>query len=158
MPDVLPLAEAPRGLSRTDSVDLLLFLHIVGAVFVFGFLAAAAYYLFRARRDGSPALARVGFRTILLGVIPSYLVFRVAAQLLLNEQGLEEASLAWIDIGFIVTDVGVLAIVAATLGSSIASRRPEGTPSRGAAVAAWACSILLVAYTVALWAMATKPV
>jgi xanthosine utilization system XapX-like protein len=157
VPDVIPLAEAPRGLSRADSVDLLLFLHVVGAVFVFGLLAAAAYYLFRARSDSSPALARVGFRTILFGVIPSYVVFRVAAQLLLNEQGLEEAELAWIDIGFIVTDIGILAIIAATIGSSIASRRPEGTSSRGAAVAAWACSLLLVAYVVALWAMTAKP-
>jgi uncharacterized membrane protein len=154
--EVLPLAEAPRGL-RADSVDPLLFFHVLGAVFVFGFLATAAYYLFRARRDGSPALARIGFRTLLLGVVPSFLVFRVAAQLLLDEEFGGDPDLAWIDIGFLVTDVGVLAIVAAVIGSSIASRRPEGTSSRGAALAAWACSILLVAYVVALWAMAAKP-
>jgi uncharacterized membrane protein len=157
VPDVLPLAEAPRGLSRTDSVDLLLFLHIIGALFVFGFLAAAAYYLFRARRDGSPSLARLGFRLMLLGVVPSYIVFRVAAQLLLNEEGLQDADLAWVNIGFIVTDVGVLAIIAATVNSAIAMKGREGEPSRAASVAAWSCSILLVGFVVALWAMAAKP-
>jgi hypothetical protein len=154
---MLPLAEAPRGV-RADSVDPLLFLHVAGALFTFGFLAAAAFYLFRAHRDGSPALARVGFRTILIGVVPSYLVFRVAAQLLLDEQFGGDPDLAWIDIGFMVSDIGVFAIVAATVGSSIAMRRSEGTSSLGAAIAAWSCSILLVAYTVALWAMAAKPV
>lgn len=143
---------------RPDEWNFLLFVHIVGAMVLVGALATAAYYLFRARRDASPALARVGFRTLLFGVIPSYLVQRVSAQLLLDEQGLEDSEDAWIEIGFIVTDVGVLLIVAATVASAIAMRRAEGTSSRGTAIAAWCCSLLLVAYTVALWAMATKPV
>lgn len=148
----------PLAAIRPDDWNLLLFLHILGALALVGALSAAAYYLFRARRDGSPALARVGFRTLLFGAIPSYVLTRVAAQLLLNEQGLEDSEDAWITIGFIVTDVGVLAIVIATVASATAARRAEGHHSRGAAVAAWACSILLVAYTVALWAMATKPI
>ena len=143
---------------RPDEWNLWLFLHILGALGLVGALATAAYYLFRARRDGSPALARVGFRTLLLAAIPSYLVTRVSAQVLLDKEGLEDSEDAWITIGFIVTDVGLLLIIAATVGAAIAMRRPEGTSSRGTAVAAWACSFLLVAYTVALWAMATKPV
>ena len=143
---------------RPDEWNLWLFLHILGALGLTGALATAAYYLFRARRDGSPALARVGFRTLLLAAIPSYLVTRVSAQVLLDKEGLEDSEDAWITIGFIVTDLGLLLIIAATVGAAIAMRRAEGTSSRGTAVAAWACSFLLVAYTVALWAMATKPV
>ncbi len=143
---------------RPDEWNLLLFLHILGALCLVGALSAAAYYLFRARRDGSPALARVGFRTLLFGAIPSYLLTRVAAQLLLNEEGLEDSEDAWITIGFIVTDGGALLITAATIASAVAMRRAEGTRSRGSAVAAWSCSILLLAYTVALWAMVSKPV
>ena len=100
----------------------------------------------------------MGFRTLLLAAIPSYLVTRVSAQVLLDKEGLEDSEDAWITIGFIVTDLGLLLIIAATVGAAIAMRRAEGTSSRGTAVAAWACSFLLVAYTVALWAMATKPV
>jgi hypothetical protein len=143
---------------RPDEWNIWLFLHIAGAATTFGLLATAAYYLFRSRRDSSPALARIGFRTLLLGVIPSYLVFRIAAQILLDKEGLLESEDTWITIGFITTDLGALLIVVGTVASSIASRRPEGTPSRGSAVAAWCCSILLVAYVVALWAMTAKPV
>ena len=143
---------------RPDEWNLPLFLHILGAMCLVGALSAGAYYLFRARRDGSPALARIGFRTLLLGAIPSYLVSRVSAQWLLDEQGLEDSEDAWITIGFLVTDAGLLLLIAATVAAGLAARRAEGSVGSGPAIAAWCCSILLVAYTVALWAMATKPV
>lgn len=143
---------------RSDEVNLWLFLHVLGAAVVFGLLATAAYYLFRARRDSSPALARIGYRIMLLGVIPSYVVFRVAAQILLDKEGLADSEDAWVTIGFITTDAGVLLIIIATIASAIAARRAEGTPSRGTAIAAWCCSILLAASLVALWAMTAKPV
>ena len=143
---------------RPDDWDLPLFLHILGALCLVGALSAAAYYLFRARRDSSAGLTRVGFRILLLGAIPSYLVMRIAAQWLLSEEGLEEADAAWIDIGFIATDVGLLLLLTATIAAGVAMRRAEGSIGRGPAIAAWCCSALLVAYTVAVWAMATKPV
>ncbi len=142
---------------RPDEWNFPLFLHIVGAMGLVGALSTAAYYLFRARRDGSAALTRVGFRTLLFAGIPSYLVSRLSAQWLLDKEGLGDED-AWIDIGFIVTDVGVLLLLTATIAAGIAARRAEGSVGSGPAIAAWCCSVLLVAYTVALWAMATKPV
>ncbi|MGI9021337.1 MAG: hypothetical protein ACR2G3_11585 [Solirubrobacterales bacterium] len=142
---------------RPDEWNLPLFLHILGALALVGAVTAAAYYLFRARRDSSPALARYGFRALLLGAIPSYLVTRVAAQWLLDEEGLTDSEDAWITIGFIVTDAGLLLLIAATVAAGIAARRAEGSIGRGPSIAAWSCSVLLVTYTVALWAMAAKP-
>ena len=144
---------------RPDEWNFPLFLHIVGAMgFVVGALSTAAYYLFRARRDGSAALTRVGFRTLLYAGIPSYLVGRLSAQWLLDKEGLGEPR----------TPGSTSASSSPTSGScccsprpsrpAIAARRAEGSVGSGPAIAAWCCSVLLVAYTVALWAMATKPV
>ena len=83
---------------------------------------------------------------------------RISAQWLLDEEGLEDSEDAWITIGFIVTDVGLLLLLTATIAAGIAARRAEGKIGPGPTIAAWCCTALLLAYTVAVWAMATKPV
>jgi hypothetical protein len=143
---------------RADSAELPLFLHLVGALLLVGFVATAVVYLFRARSDSSASLANVGFRILLLGAIPSFLVMRVSAQWLASEQGLEDSDDAWIGLGFIVSEAGLLVLIGATVAAGLAARRPEGSVGRGPAGAAWALSLLLVAYTVVVWAMTTKPV
>ena len=96
---------------------------------------------------------------------------RVGAEWILSKEHLENADLTWIGIGFITSDAGVLLLLVALVAAGIAVRRAgraraapvtAGTGSaaggRGAAIAAWATSLLIVAYLVAIWAMATKPV
>jgi hypothetical protein len=148
---------ATLGAIRPDDWNFPLLLHVLGAMVLVGALVLAVAALFFAWRDGSEASARLAFRSLMIGVIPSWILTRVSAQILLDKEGLAESEDAWVTIGFITTDLGALLIVVGTVASSIASRRPEGTPSRGSAVAAWCCSILLVAYVVALWAMTAKP-
>jgi len=143
---------------RPDEWNLWLFLHILGALGLVGALSAAAYYLFRARRDSSAGLSRVGFKILLLGAIPSYLVMRISAQFLLSEQNLEDSDAAWLTIGFITSEPGLLLLLGATIASGVAMRRAEGSIGRGPAIAAWCCAALLVALTVTVWAMTTKPV
>jgi len=143
---------------RPDEWNLWLFLHILGALGLVGALSAAAYYLFRARRDSSAGLSRVGFKILLLGAIPSYLVMRISAQFLLSEENLEDSDAAWLTIGFITSEPGLLLLLGATIASGVAMRRAEGSIGRGPAVAAWCCAALLVALTVTVWAMTTKPV
>ena len=147
---------------RPDDWNVPLFLHLLGALVLFGSLVLAAYCLFTARRDGSLATARVGFRALLYGAIPSYLVMRVSAQWLLDKEGLEDSEAAWITIGFLVTDVGVLALVGATVAAGLAVRRAGGegevSASRGPAIAGWLTVVLIAASLIAVWAMATKPV
>lgn len=140
---------------RPDDWNLALFVHVLAAFVMVGALVTAAAYLFAARRDGSLELTRAGFRTLLLAVLPAFIVNRIAAQWLLSEEGLEDAELAWIDFGFISTDVGLLVLIGATVAAGLAVRRAEGV--RGVALAAWLVALLIVVYGVVIWMMATKP-
>ena len=74
---------------RPDEWGLPLFLHLLGAFILIGALVMAANYLFAARRDGSLALARLGYRSLLIVALPSFIVMRVAAQWIASEEGLE---------------------------------------------------------------------
>ena len=143
---------------REGDVNLLLFFHVAGAMATFGAVSVAAYYLVRAHRDSSAALARVGFRTLLIAAIPSWIVMRVFAQLLADDQGITDAGLDWINLGFTVSEGGLLILIATTVLAGLAARRPEGTSVRGGPrVAAWLLTALLVGFAVTVWAMAAKP-
>jgi hypothetical protein len=146
---------------RLDEVELPLFVHILGALLLIGAISTAAVFLFQARRDGSARLARTGFRTLLFAAIPSFIVMRVGAEWVSDKENIDpygDAPPAWIDVGLTVSDIGLLLLVIATVAAGLATRRAEGSIGRGPTLAAWLLSLLLVAYTVAVWAMATKPV
>ena len=140
---------------RPDDWNLALFLHVLAAFVMVGALVTAAAYLFAARRDGSLELTRAGFRSLLIAALPAFIATRLSAQWLVSEEGLEDAELAWLDFGFITTDVGLLVLVGATVAAGLAVRRAEGV--RGVALAAWLLALLIVVYAVVIWMMATKP-
>jgi hypothetical protein len=145
---------------RPDDWNFPLLLHVLGAMVLVGALVLAVAALFFAWRDGSEASARLAFRSLLIGVIPAWIVMRVSAQIVLDKEGLEDAELAWIEIGFIVTEPGFLFIIIATVLAGLAARRARRGESAGAGVkvAAVLGSLLIAAYVVATWAMTTKPV
>ena len=60
-------------------------------------------------------------------MLPSFLVMRIAAQWLLSEENLEDAELAWIDIGFIATDPAAVLLIASLVIAGIAARRGNAT-------------------------------
>jgi hypothetical protein len=141
---------------RPDDWNLPLFVHVLAAFVMVGALVTAAAYLFAARRDGSLELTRAGFRTLLIGALPAFIATRLAAQWIVSEENLEDAELAWIDFGFISTDIGLLVLLGATLAAGLAVRRADGV--RGVSLAAWLVALLIVVYAVVMWTMATKPV
>src|SRR5215210_3948963 len=100
---------------------------------------------------------RLGFRTLLLVTIPSWIVMRVAAQWVLSEEGLDELDPApsWVDIGFITSEGSFLLLLIGTVCAGIAARRARGGGLRTVTLVLVAIS--LVAYVVAIWAMSTKP-
>jgi len=140
---------------RPDDWNLALFLHVLAAFVMVGALVTAAAYLFAARRDGSLELTRAGFRSLLIAALPAFIATRLSAQWLVSKEGLEDAELAWIDVGFITTDVGLLVLVGATVAAGLAVRRAEGV--RGVALAAWLVAALIAVYAVVIWLMTTKP-
>lgn len=145
---------------RVDEVNFPLLIHVLGAMLLVGTLVLALTALFMAWRDGSDASARLAFRSLLIGVIPAWIVMRVSAQFVLDKEGLEDAELAWIDIGFISAEPGFLLIVIATVLAGLAARRARRGEAvgTGVKVAAVLASVLVAAYVVATWAMTAKPV
>jgi hypothetical protein len=145
---------------RPDEWQLPLFLHILGAMVMVGALVMAASYLFVARRNGSLEASVVGFRSLLYVALPAFIVMRVGAQWIADEEGVVDSDATWIVLGFIISDAGGLLVIISTIAAGLALRRARaaGSGGRGTAVAAWAVSVLIVAYVVAIWAMVTKPV
>ena len=149
---------------RPDDWNLVLFLHLLGAMVMVGALVTAAYYLFAARRDGSVELTRHGFHCLLYAALPSYLVMRVTAQSIASKEGLEDSDAAWIGIGYITSDLGALLIIVATVvagarGAARPRRRPRcADVAEGSRSGRLAHGALGVVYVIAIWAMATKPV
>jgi hypothetical protein len=161
------------GAIRADSVNFPLILHVAGAMLLVASLILAAVVLVGAsRRDapGNPAvLTRYGFRTLLYAVLPSFLLTRITAEWVYDEENIGEGGAEdpdWIGIGFITTDFGVLLLIAALVVAGLASRRAKraaatevgaGGEVAGSRVAPVLTLILLVMYVVAMWAMTAKP-
>jgi hypothetical protein len=137
---------------RPDDWNLPLFLHIIGAMLLVGALVLVLFAL--AGRD-----MRLGFRALLLGVLPGWVVMRGGAQWIASKEGYDDSNAevpSWVDIGFIVSDPMLLFIIVATVCAGIAaSRQRRGGPLRGTALAL--AGITLAACVVAVWAMSTKP-
>jgi hypothetical protein len=139
--------------TRPDDWNLPLFLHVLGAMVLVGALVLVAVAL-ASDRDGA---LRLAFRTLLIAVIPSWIVMRVSAQWIADEEGLVDADPvpAWVDIGFITSEGSFLLLIAATVCAGIAARRARGGGLRTAVIVL--VTISLAAYIVAIWAMSTKP-
>ena len=148
------------GAIRPDDWNFPLFLHILGAMVLVGTLVLVAVSLAGAWRGGSVAAVRLGYRSLLMAAIPAWIVLRVSAEWLVSEENLDEESPGWVDVGYMVSDTSLLLLIAATVCAGLAARRagrgerPGGGLNRAVVVLA---GIALVAYVVAIWAMATKP-
>ena len=131
-------------------MNLALFVHILGAMVLVGSLV---FVVTQMAADN----LRLAFRTLLIAVIPSWIVMRVAAQWILSKEGLDDVDPppSWVDIGFITSEGSFVLLIAATVCAGLAARRARGGGLRTATLVLVAIS--LVAYVVAIWAMTTKP-
>ncbi len=145
---------------RPDEWNLPLFLHLLGAMVLVGALVLVVASLAGARRGGSVAAVRLGYRGLLLVALPAWLVTRVSAQWLASEENVDEDSRAWVDLGSTTTDTTFVLLVAATACAGLAARRLSRKGGGGAGLqraAVVLVGVSLVAYVVVIWAMATKP-
>ena len=139
---------------RPDDWNFPLLLHILSAMVLFGAVVLAAVSV----GGNSQAGLRLGFRSLLIAAIPSWIAMRLSAQWIASEENLLEEDVdapAWIDIGFITSEASLLALIAGTVCAGIAARRGRGGGLRTATVVL--VGITIVAYVVAIWAMSTKP-
>jgi hypothetical protein len=143
---------------RPDSWDFPLFLHVAGATLLVGALVVVAATTAAAvrRGDGVEVLTGLAFRTLVIGVIPAYILMRAGAEWIASKENVPD-DLAWIGIGYSVADGGLLlTLIAAALAWRAARRGAAGPGGLGRAVFVLA-AVLILAYGVAIWAMATKP-
>ena len=143
---------------RADQFDFPLFLHVAGAMLLVGALVVVTVTMAAALRNGEGAdvLTRLAFRTLLIGVIPAYILMRVGAEWIKSKADWPD-DLSWIGIGYGVADGGLLlTLIATVLAWRVARRGAERPGGMGRAVFVLA-ALLVLAYALAIWAMATKP-
>jgi hypothetical protein len=144
---------------RPDSVNFPLFLHVLGAMLLVGCLFAVAFATILGRRspDRATGLARFSLKTLLIGVLPAWIVMRIAAQWTVSEENLpDDFEPAWLGIGYLTAELGGLLILISAILAGIGLRRSSRTVLF-ARIVGVVCILLLAAYVVATWAMTAKP-
>jgi hypothetical protein len=147
---------------RPDDWNFALLLHVLGAMLLVGALVLAASALIVAWRGDTGALVRLGFRSLLLGALPAWILMRVTAEWIASKEGLDDVdpTPSWVDIGYQTADTGLLVILVSTLLAGLAMRRAARANGSGGGLgnaSAVLVSLLLIAYVVAIWAMTTRP-
>ncbi len=140
------------ALLRPDSWNLPLFLHVLGATVLFGTVGAltAAGFAIRRRPDHQLVLARLAQRTFLLGVIPAYVLMRVAAQWIDDKEFPNGGEPGWVGVGFLVSDAGAVLLI--VVGILLAVRR-----RRILLAVPLLTALYLIALAAAWFAMSGKP-
>jgi hypothetical protein len=137
-------------------MDVWFFLHVGGAMVLVGSLVLAATALAGTWRTDDAGNLRLGYRALLLGALPAFLVMRVAAEILIGDDQYKASEEdAWVGIGYGSSDLGLLLIIISTVLAGISVRRASaGGRTRAATII---IGIMLVLYLVTIWAMTTKP-
>ena len=108
---------------RPTSFDFPLFLHVFGAMTLFGAALTAFLAAFVARRTGSAALRRAVFSALLVVGVPAYIAMRAGAQWIYSKEGFTgNGDPSWVGVGFGVADAG-LVLLLATIGVAFWWRR-----------------------------------
>lgn len=92
-----------------------LFLHVFGAMALFGAVAAATLVAWTAWRRPLPVLARSTFWTLLLVALPAWVLMRADGQWIYSSEGFDgKHDPSWLGIGFAVADAGLLYLLLTT--------------------------------------------
>jgi hypothetical protein len=143
---------------RPTSFDVPLFLHVLGAMVFVGVLLAALTALalqWRPAAEFGATLRRFAFRALLVVGVPAFFAMRIGAQWIYSKEfpgGRDDPT--WIGIGFMVSDLGGLLLIAAcVLAWRATKREATGGLARAATILT---GIILALDLVAMWAMTTK--
>ncbi len=131
-----------------------LFLHVLGAIALFGTTGAVAVLALAARgREVQLPLARASLWTLLVGAIPAWIVMLSFGEWT-KSKGDWPGDPAWIGVGVAVADAGLIVLLVAAGLAYRWTRRPSG----GWPVTAIATltSLYVVALAVAWWVMSAK--
>ena len=142
---------------RPDEWNLPLIVHVLGAMILVGGLVTSASLLRLARDE---RMLRHGYWSLLTIALPGWIVMRVGAQWIYSEEGWDNGpdEPAWLRIGSLTADVGGIVLLGSLIVGAIGVARLRRGGGAGPFKATMALSlVLLAAYLVAAWAMASKP-
>jgi hypothetical protein len=141
---------------RPESWNFPLFLHVLGALLLVGSVAAVvvAGSAARIRREQAALLARIAFRTALFVVIPAWILMRLAGGWIGDKEYPDDTP-GWLDVGFIVSEPGLIVIVALAIVAWLSARK--GGLGRLAVATPILAAIYLAALVVAWFSMTAKP-
>jgi hypothetical protein len=130
-----------------------LFLHVLGAMTLFGAVLTAALLAVAAWSRPLPALARATSWTLLVVALPAWVVTEIGAHLIESKEDLTHSNAAWLKIGMIVLEPGLIVLLVAAALAFWWAR--SGKPVAGRAVAGLT-TIYLAMLVVAWLAMSAK--
>jgi hypothetical protein len=146
---------------RPDEWNFPLLLHVFGAMVLVGGLVAAVTALLLGWRRDSPWYSRLGFWSLLLVAFPAWWIMRIAGQWIESKENFEEDNEpAWLGIGYITAELGGLLLLLSIILTGIGVRRlrrPGAETSILVRIGTVLAVVILLAYTVAMWAMTAKP-
>jgi hypothetical protein len=145
---------------RSDSIDLALLVHILGAMVLVGGLLTAATAGIVGWSDESGALRRFSYKTLLAVAFPAWIVMRVGAAWVYSEEHLDDVKEdpTWIGIGFTTAEGGGLLLLIALILGGIGLRKSRSGGGTGLLKASSViATILVAAYVITVWAMGAKP-
>ncbi len=141
---------------RPDSWNFPLLLHIVGAAVLVGAVLTAVVTTLSAERTPQPdVMRRIAFRSLWMVGVPAYVVMRIGAEWIYSKEfGDAEDDPAWIGIGYMTADIGLLIfLIALGLAGFAARRKSVGLGKASGYLGV----VLLIAFVVVIWAMGAKP-
>jgi hypothetical protein len=144
---------------RPDSWNFPLFLHVLGAMILVGGLLTGVSTLAFARGDAR--FLRLGYWSLLAVSLPGWILMRAGGEWIASREGWTKKGVpspTWLDIGFLLADLGGLILVVSLIVGGVGVYRLRQGKGAGLLKATLVLSlILLAAYVVAVWAMAGKP-
>ena len=147
---------------RAHSVDLAVFVHVLGAMTLVGGLVTAVAAGIAGWRDANGALRRFSALTLFAVALPGWLIMRLAAEWAYSKEGWDKVPSKfqpnWLGIGFLTADVGgIVLLIALVLGGIGIRRMRSGRGTRLLRASTALAAILIAVYIVAVWAMGGKP-
>lgn len=151
---------------RPDDWNFPLLVHVLGAALLVGGLLTAVVALFlgwrRQRSADAVGYARTAFRSLLFVAFPSWWIMRIGAEWIYRREGWDDVTSEpdWLGIGYVTADLGGLLLLVSIILAGLGARRlarSGGEASSLLRVSTVLVTLALVAYVLAVWAMAGKP-
>ena len=141
---------------RPDSWNFPLLLHIVGAAVLVGAVLTAVVATLTAERTAQPDfMRRIAFRSLWMVGVPAYILMRIGAEWIYSKEFDDvDEDPAWIGIGYITADIGLLVFLIALGVAGFAARRKSAGLGKASG---YLGVLLLIAFVVVTWAMGAKP-